>query len=477
MHRGGNNKSSAADDAPFRPRRTVDMSRFTIRNAPLDDLRRHFRRLESRCKHGFRSRPAPRGPTPRCMHPRRLPPGVIAPLTRARPLPYSPAPTAIFPRVAAMFIINRYLLRQFVQVFAICFLSLTGLYIVIDGFGHLDHFSSYAEKQGSLLGVMAQYYAYRSLAFFDGTSGMLAMISAMFTVTWLQRHQELTAIMAAGISKMRVLKPLLGAAIGVSLLGVANRELVIPRVRDQLTRDTKDLGGDSPRPLEARFDRTDILIGGDKVVLGERKILSPAFVLPAEYSRYGKQLAALQAQYADPSDAHPAGFVLTGVTMPENCDSLPSLLVNDRPVIITSRDATWLRPGEMFVASDIPFPLLASGSNWRRYASMSELISELNTPGADVGADARVAVHTRIVQPFMDGTLLMLGLPLMLARRNRNVFLSIGICLAVATSFTLAALGCQSLGGLNMLRPSLAAWLPLLIFVPVAAGMSQALRT
>ena len=34
----------------------------------------------------------------------------------------------------------------------------------------------------------------------------------------------------------------------------------------------------------------------------------------------------------------------------------------------------------------------------------------------------------------------MLGLPLMLSRRNRNVFLSIGICLGVATAFTLVAL-------------------------------------
>src|SRR5688500_7052859 len=139
-----------------------------------------------------------------------------------------------------MFILNRYLLRQFLQVFAICFFSLTGLYIVIDAFGHLDHFSSHAERGGgSLLGIMASYYAYHSLPFFDGTSGILAMVSAMFTVTWLQRHQELTAIMAAGISKLRILKPLLFAAAGVSLLGVANRELVlpIPAVRDQLTRD------------------------------------------------------------------------------------------------------------------------------------------------------------------------------------------------------------------------------------------------
>ena len=377
-----------------------------------------------------------------------------------------------------MFILNRYLLRQFLQVFAICFMSLTGLYIVIDAFGHLDHFSSHAERGGgSLFGIMGSYYAYHSLAFFDGTSGILAMISAMFTVTWLQRHHELTAIMAAGISKMRILKPLLFAAAGVSLLGVANRELLIPRVRDQLTRDTKDLGGDAARELEARYDRSDILIGGDKVVLAERRIIKPAFVMPSGLSIYGKQLTALEAYYTDATGDHPAGFVLTGVTTPANVDRRPSLIIDDRPVIITPPDAPWLGQGEMFVASDLPFPLLASGSNWRRYASMGELISELNSPGSSLGADVRVAVHTRMVQPLMDGTLLMLGLPLMLSRRNRNVFFSISICLGVATAFTLVALSCQSLGGLSVLRPSLAAWLPLMMFVPVAAAMSHTLRT
>src|SRR5690606_654355 len=216
---------------------------------------------------------------------------------------------------------------------------------------------------------------------------------------------------------------------------------------------------------------------GDKVVLAERKILKPAFVLPAEYSRYGKQIAAWEAYYADPDERHSAGFVLVGVSVPENVDKLPSLMVDGRPVIITPRDADWLGPGEIFVASELPFPLLAAGSNWRKYASMNELIGELNSPGADVGADVRVTVHTRIIQPLMDGTLLMLGLPLMLSRSNRNVFLSIGICMGVATAFTLVALSCQSLGSVNMLRPSLAAWLPLMIFVPVAAGMSQTLRT
>jgi lipopolysaccharide export system permease protein len=37
-------------------------------------------------------------------------------------------------------------------------------------------------------------------------------------------------------------------------------------------------------------------------------------------------------------------------------------------------------------------------------------------------------------------------------------------------------LGCQSLGSSGWLQPALSAWFPLLLFAPIAAGMSDALR-
>ncbi len=377
-----------------------------------------------------------------------------------------------------MKILDRYLLRQFVQIFAICFLSLMGLYVVIDAFGHLDSFSNYAKENGSLLGVIAEYYGYQSISFFDRTSGMLAMIAAMFTVTWLQRNQELTAMLAAGISKFRIVRPLLLAAVVVSLVAMAGRELLIPRIRDQLSRNVKDLGGTESGELVARFDgQTDILIGGEKTLAELRRIVNPTFVLPPTLARYGKQLIAADAFYLDPSDDHPAGYLLRDVSAPAKIDRRKSLTLDDRPVILTPRDARWLAPGEVFVVSQVSFPLLAGGSKWRAHASTREIITELNRPGSDLGADVQVAVHTRVVQPVMDVTLLMLGLPLMFSRRTRNVFLSIGICLLVALAFSLVALACQSLGGLSLMRPTLAAWLPIMIFLPMAAGMSQTLRT
>ena len=385
-----------------------------------------------------------------------------------------PSVTPIDP---AMKILDRYLLRQFVQIFTICFISLMGLYVVIDAFGHLDSFSKHAGANGSLLAVIGEYYAYQSLSFFEKTSGILAMVAAMFTVTWLQRHQEMTAMLAAGISKTRIVKPLLCAAVLVSFLGVANREFLVPNLREELSRNTKDLAGTKPRELEPRFDSNEILIGGETLVAQSRRIRNPMFVLPNSLSRYGKPLAAENAFYLDATSYRPAGYLLDQVYVPSKIDARTSLKIEDRPIVITPQDAAWLQPQQAFVVSGLPFERLANGSSWHQHASTRELVTELNNPTTDVDANVRVAIHSRLMRPITDTTLLMLGLPLMFSRRQRNVFLSVGICLLVVVAFSLVSLTCQSLGGLSLLRPTLAAWLPVLVFLPVAVGMSHTLRT
>jgi lipopolysaccharide export system permease protein len=120
--------------------------------------------------------------------------------------------------------------------------------------------------------------------------------------------------------------------------------------------------------------------------------------------------------------------------------------------------------------------LLSADANWRQYASTKELVAELKSPSVDLGNDVRVAVHSRLLQPFLDTTLLMLGLPLVVARSNRNPFIAIGAAVGVVALYFAVSLGCQSLGNSGWLRPALAAWLPLLVFAPVATFLAGSLR-
>jgi len=375
-----------------------------------------------------------------------------------------------------MGIIDRYLLRQFVQTFVICFLSLWGLYVIFDLFSNLEEFLQAGEKTGNLWRLIGEFYGYQAIAFFDRTSGLLALISAMATLAWLERHNELTALMAAGISKLRIAAPVVAASVVVTVVAAVNRETLIPSHRQQLARKTTDLLGDRPQVMVPCYDTTTkILFRGAATYTHQQRIEKPDLLLPPGSDEYGPTLTADNAFYQPANAEHPAGYLLQGVRQPAGLDDRPSLSKDGVPVVITPRDAPeWLRPGECFVVSDLAFEQL-TGSMWRQYASTAELIRGLRSKGLEFGADVRVAIHSRLVQPLLDLTLLFLGLPLVLRREMRNVFLALGTCLALVTGFMVVVFGFQYLGTMCLLPPSLAAWAPLLIFVPAAVALSEPL--
>lgn len=376
-----------------------------------------------------------------------------------------------------MWIIDRYLLRQFLQTYVICFCSLTGLYVIFDLFTNLEEFLRCAEKSGSLFSLMGSYYGYRSILFFDRTSGLLTLVAAMFTVTWIQRHNEMTALMAAGISRLRVVVPVIGAAVVIAVLSIANRELVIPNFREELSRKTIDLIGDRGQPLEPRYDnQTWIYLQGGLTYDDEQRITKPDFHLPRSLDFYGNRVKGKEAFYKPADENHPRGYLFQGVTVPADLDRQPSLPREGDPVIITRHDAPdWLEPGECFVVSNLTFEELTGGQALRQFSSTAQLIRGVQNPSFDFGADVRVTIHSRIVQPLLDLTLLFLGLPLVLTRESRNVFVAIGLCVAMVSVFMLVVLGFQRLGSIYLMEPALAAWAPLMIFVPVAVGLSEPL--
>jgi len=377
-----------------------------------------------------------------------------------------------------MKIIDRYILRQFLHVFVICLLSLNGLYAVLDAFSHLDEFMKVAETEGGLARVMGEFYLYRSISMFERLAGVLSMVAAMFSVTWIQRHNEMTALLAAGVSRTRIVRPVIIACVVISLITAIGREVVIPPLREKLSRTSQDLTGKQARDLRPLSDnQTNILIRGSKAHPADRRIEKPSFMLPVELAQNGSQLSAPEAFYEPAADGHPSGYRFKGVTEPVGITTEPSLTHAGVAVVITPHDEpTWLAPGECFVVSDITFEQLTGGKQWKQFSSTRDLVAGLRNPSLDYGADVRVAIHARLLQPVFDITLLFLGLPLILSREGRNIFLSIGMCVGIVCVYASTVLACQYLGTVYIVSPSLAVWLPLLFYVPLAVAMYENVR-
>lgn len=374
-------------------------------------------------------------------------------------------------------ILDRYVLWLFAKVLAVGFTSLVGMYTVIDGFGNLDEFISYGQSHGGWAMVVAQYYGARALTFFDRTSAMLALTAAMFAITWLHRTSELTAIMAAGIPKSRMVKPLVGAAIAVSLAAAFNRELLIPAAREQLTHNAQNLIGGHSKAVHPCYDNaTNIFIRGTSCLVADRSVSAPVFQLHTPLGDFGRQLTAEKAVYEPPTSDRPGGYLLSGVSEPENLTDIASASLHGKRVLHSPKDTPWLAPNQCFVATDVAFEQLCGGAAWQQFSSTAQLIAALRNPSLDFGADARVMAHARFVQPLLDISLLFLGLPLVLTRESRNVFVAVGWCLLIVGVFFIVTLGCHMLGSSGLLNPALAAWCPLFIFGPPAFAMSYSLR-
>lgn len=374
-------------------------------------------------------------------------------------------------------IIYRYLVRHFVQSLVIFYVTFAGLFVVIDVFGNLEEFITHSGKAGGLLPLLASYYGPRTLVIFDRTSGVLTLIAAMFTLTALERHNELTALFAAGVSRGRLAKPIIVSVITVSLLAAANREFVLPRYRDQLSRKAQDFAGERGRIVKPQYDaETDIYLNGRLVFLGERRLHKPQFRLPAALATYGTLLVAEEAINQPATLEHPAGWRLQQVDQPSELANCETVKFGELPTLLFPPDHPWLAPNECFLVSDVRIEQLADG-NFQKLASTVEMIAALRNPSSDYGPDLRVAVHSRLVQPLLEIALLFLGLPLVLGRENRNIFLAMGMCGGIVAGFFLVVFTCHGLGNNCLLSPALAAWAPLAICTPLAVWLSEPLRS
>jgi lipopolysaccharide export system permease protein len=371
-------------------------------------------------------------------------------------------------------IIDRYITRAMAHSFVIVFISLAGLYFVFDAFTNIEEFLVHAAEAGGLARVLASYYGCRMLWFFDATSPVVSMAAAMFAMSWLERHNELTALLAAGVTRWRIARPVLLLAAVVSIAALMNRELCLPQVREAFSRNAQNLRGDRPQPFDARYDHaTEILFRGRAAVVDARRIDGPSLLMPPQLGDYGTQIDAGSAVWR-PADAdHPAGWLLTGVTEPADIDRLEPLVAGGRTVVQTRATAAWLEPRQCFVASDVAFEQMIGSTNWSQYSATPDLLRAIRNRSLGVGGDVPLRVHSRFVAPLLDMTLVLLGVPLVLGPVRRGVFIAVGLCVGTTVLFFIVVLGAQALAMQDICSPSLGAWLPLLVLAPLAAWRAQ----
>jgi lipopolysaccharide export system permease protein len=354
-------------------------------------------------------------------------------------------------------------MQIFLRAFLICFASLVGLYIVIDAFSNLDEFSERARGLPSLLATMSKYYSFKISVYFDRLAGVITTMAAMFTFSWIQRTNELMALLAAGVPIRRIIAPVLMAATLIYCLTTVNQELVMPSIAKQLQMRPDD---DSLRSIKAHasHDSRGILFNGDECNRQERRV-SPAYITlqPPHIVNSLVEMRAQEAVYVPPGKGVlSGGWILRGVT--------PKDIQCNRSVLEP------LDTDEYFLHTTITFDHLLRKQAWFQFASTRSLIKELRSQD-NTSREMAVLIHARLTRPLGMITMLFLGLPFVLSGTDRRMVSLVGISLVMSVAFQLFTQLCMRLGNVEVIGPELAAWLPVLIFGSLAVGLHDLVKT
>jgi lipopolysaccharide export system permease protein len=388
-----------------------------------------------------------------------------------------------------MRILDRQRYWAFFKAYVICFVALVGLYIVIDAFSNFDEFSKRAEGAAEMFQVMGRFYLVHMSLFYDRLCGVIGMMAAIFTVTWMQKNNELLAMLAAGISTQRVIRPVWVATLMVSGLAVLNQELIMPRYADELQKSHDDDGVRKVH-VSGRYDSNGLLIHGGEADRNARTVFQFNATLPVPVFGTIRELEAKQARYipeGDPKAPLTGGWLLRGARLnpPVEADALKD---KDNRLLVRLDtlagfpppvgDLTDLGGESYFLRTDMKFEAVTRNRQWYQFAPTLELVRGLTDPAnAPERMEIAVFLHARILRPLSSLALMMLSLPLVLGGYGRNMFINLGLSLGTSALFYGLAFMCQYLGNNGAVSPELAAWAPLVGFGTLAVARWDTIRT
>jgi lipopolysaccharide export system permease protein len=363
--------------------------------------------------------------------------------------------------------LDRMFLITYLRSYLIVCSCLIGLYAVLDLFTHLDDF---VNRPGGFIAVISHivtFYAYRVPQVFDLMAEFLTLAAAAFSVSWMQRNNELLPQLSAGIPTRRAIRPIMLGAAFTLCLSPLNQEFVIPEVADQLMMQRDDPDGARAQVLMGAYDtKSGIHLEGFAGFRKDRKVERMNITFTETSPSDKLHMTAGEAVYV-PRGADPlsGGWMLTA-TIPETFDgALPT-------------NVTALGTGRYFLkVEDADYDAVCRGGTWYVLASTTRLREMLVDPEPRRRGKMAVLFHTRLTRPLVGGIMVVLGVSIILWNPNRHIIISAGLCMALAGALFLFTIACKYLGDQDLLPAPLAAWFPVIIFGPVAVVSFDSVHT
>jgi lipopolysaccharide export LptBFGC system permease protein LptF len=211
--------------------------------------------------------------------------------------------------------LDRYIIRNFLFAAMLWFVVLMSLRTVIDLFINMDEFAKLGRFRETM-GHVASYYGYQSLAYLNELGGVVIVAAAAFTLARMNQTNELTAMLASGVSLYRVVWPIIICAMILCGVIILDREVAIPRVADKLVRRRDDVPGTRSFSVYLTDDESGAVWYSPVFSPSQEVMESPLIVIR---DNMGRWLADIRGKQAHPGvyKGMDGWFVIGAVIVPD----------------------------------------------------------------------------------------------------------------------------------------------------------------
>jgi lipopolysaccharide export system permease protein len=335
----------------------------------------------------------------------------------------------------------RYVLREFVRIFALCMLGFILVYVLVDFF---DRFGTYLRYRPPA-GVVLSYFVFKIPLMVTQLVPVATLGGVLLALGVMARHNELTAMRASGVSTLQIARPLLAAAVVLSLGIFVWNESVVPYCSERF-RHVENVEI-KKRPQKALLDDQGIWFHGKAGIYSIE-----------QFDARRETILGLTVYDFTP------GFELRRLIEIPTARWQDGRWVLEAP-LERSFDASGnvatrqLGPTD-FVLPDPPQDLqvMQKEPDELSYAKLRRHIRELTRKGIDT-TESRVDLNLKLAVPFLPVVMVLIAVPLSTRNpRRRTLATSIGTGLSVGFSYWVLLALSVSLGHGGAIPPVLAAW-------------------
>ncbi|MBI2094820.1 MAG: LptF/LptG family permease [Candidatus Omnitrophica bacterium] len=347
-----------------------------------------------------------------------------------------------------MRLLDRYLIRTYLRAWLYCVALFFVLFIIIDSFNNLDDFL----RNNVALTVIGSYYLYYLPSVFVELVPAATLVSLLFVLGSLNRHNEIIAMKASGVGTSHVLLSCLffGAllCLGVFLFN----ETVVPNSLVTSTAIKEALIEKGKKNLRERAIENVTLYGKDGRMLFAREyeILSQTLhdvvILEDGGSKTPRSKWIAKKAYYDKENRN---WVFKDV-MRYNLN--PRGDMSGDPSFSSSMTVDLSESPESFIKD-------ASQVEFMSAAQLKTYIRNFKGPSDKLIRRLWVDYHYKMALPFASFVLILIGAPLAMKLDHRGVLLGTGASLMLVVLYYGMFSICLALGKGGVLSPWLAAWL------------------